>query len=369
MRPVLLDRFIALLDYDLWLFGAAAGLTLISGLAMASAATTIDPRLALRHDTWALIGILLSISVSRRSYRRWTDGAAIVYAISVGALLIVEVAGAERLGATRWLSIFGLSVQPSELAKLAMTLLLAQYLAGQSLPLPRHVFLMSGVLAGLPALLIFLQPDLGSASILAAIWLGMVWVAGAPRRMLLLAGSGLLALLPIGWHVLKSYQRDRLLAFIDPHADPLGAGYTIIQSVIAVGSGQLLGRGWFAGTQNQLSFLPERHSDFIFSVIGEEWGCIGCLVVVGLFGVLLMRAVRIARETSVPQGRLLAVGILLWMGYQACVNMGMVMGLLPVVGVPLPLISYGGSSMVTVWIALGLLQSIHRSDRLRPPVS
>ena len=218
------------------------------------------------------------------------------------------------------------------------------------------------LLAGPTALLIFLQPDLGSATVFVAIWLGLVWVAGAPRRVFTWLAVGGLAALPVAWHLLKGYQRDRLLAFINPHADPLGAGYTIIQSTIAIGSGRLWGRGWLSGTQNQLSFLPERHSDFIFSVIGEEWGFLGCTVVVAAFGVLLVRAIRIALETSEPQGRLLAAGIASWVGYQAFVNMGMVMGLLPVVGVPLPLVSYGGSSMLTLWVALGLLQSIRATD-------
>ena len=152
------------------------------------------------------------------------------------------------------------------------------------------------------------------------------------------------------------------MVFINPHADPLGAGYTIIQSTIAIGSGRVLGRGWFSGTQNQLSFLPERHSDFIFSVLGEEWGFLGCLAVAAFFAVLLLRAFQIALQTSAPQGRLLAAGIFSWIGYQAFINMGMVMGLLPVVGVPLPFLSYGGSSMVMLWIALGLLHSIRRTD-------
>ena len=163
--------------------------------------------------------------------------------------------------------------------------------------------------------------------------------------------------------MLKAYQRDRLLAFVDPHADPLGAGYTIIQSTIAIGSGQLFGRGWFTGTQNQLNFLPERHSDFIFSVIGEEWGLIGCLAVIVFFCILQARMARIALEISDPQGRLLVTGLFCWIGYQAFINMGMVAGLLPVVGVPLPLVSYGGSSMVILWLMLGLAPSVQRASR------
>lgn len=344
---------------------AGTALVVISGIAMASAAATLNPAIAYRHWIWSVAGILLSLGVARTNYLRWIDAAAIAYGVSLGALLLVEVAGAVRLGAARWLSIFGFSVQPSELVKLSTVLLLARYFASQPVPLPTRTLTISLLLVAAPALLIFKQPDLGSATIVAAIWAGMAVVAGASRRALGVLGGSLLVLLPAAWHLLKDYQRDRLLVFINPHADPLGAGYTIIQSIIAVGSGRIWGRGWFSGTQNQLSFLPERHSDFIFSVIGEEWGFLGCAAVVALFGTLLLRAIQLALRTSEPHGRLLIAGICSWLAYQACVNMGMVIGLLPVVGVPLPLVSYGGSSMIAVWVALGLLQSVSRHEALR----
>jgi len=338
-------------------------IAVVGVIAMASAASTLNPGLASRHVLYSALGLLVFFVVSSTNYRRWTDLAVAVYGVSLLTLLAVYAVGTMRLGATRWLSIFGVSLQPSEFSKLAVTLLLARYLSGQPRPLPMRAVWRSALLAGLPSVLIFNQPDLGSATILVAIWVGMVWMAGLSRRWLLILGGGALALLPVVWQLLKGYQRDRLLAFVDPHADPLGAGYTIIQSTIAVGSGRLWGRGWFAGTQNQLNFLPERHSDFIFSVIGEEWGFVGCLFVIAAFSLLLFRTVRIALETSEPQGQLLATGLFCWIAYQAFVNMGMVVGLLPVVGVPLPLVSYGGSSMVTVWLMLGLVQSVHRVSR------
>lgn len=344
--------------------GVVAGLALVSGMVMASAAATVNPALATRHLLWMGIGAALGVAVARVNCRRWSDVAWVAYGVSLVALVLVPVAGAMRLGATRWLSLWGLSVQPSEFAKLATTWLLARYLAGQPAPLGGRALLISMGLAAVPALLVFAQPDLGSASILLAIWLGMAWAAGVPARRLVWLVVALALVSPVAWHVLKDYQRDRLLAFLDPHADPLGAGYTIIQSVIAIGSGQLWGKGWFAGTQNQLNFLPERHSDFIFSVVGEEWGFLGCLLVIGLFGALLRRILHLATRASDPHGRLFAVGVLSWVGYQTLVNMGMVMGLLPVVGVPLPFISYGGSSMTMLWIALGMLQSLHRDTVL-----
>ncbi|MBI3084079.1 MAG: rod shape-determining protein RodA [Candidatus Omnitrophica bacterium] len=349
--------------WDRGLFLAALGLALMGGVAVASASATLNPMLAFRHGIWVAIGIVTSLWIARTNYRNWTDIAWLAYGLSIVLLALVPVAGAARLGATRWLSIFGLSIQPSEFGKLTTVWLLARYLAGAGSPLPRRALWMSLIIVGPPALLVFLQPDLGSASIFCAIWLGMIWVAGASRRTLGTLAGCLVALLPLAWHLLKGYQRDRLLAFLDPSADPLGVGYTMIQSTIAIGAGGLWGRGWLAGTQNRLSFLPERHSDFIFSVIGEERGMLGCFGVLGLFGLLLARTARLAMTSSDPQGRLLAAGIFSWLAYQACVNMGMVMGLLPVVGVPLPLVSYGGSSMVAVWIALGLLQSLHRAER------
>ena len=349
--------------WDVGLLAAAAILALISGMAMASAASTVNPALAFRQAMWIVLGIVAALGVAHTNYRTGMDAAVIGYGMALVVLGVVLVAGTVRLGAARWLSVFGFSVQPSEFAKLTTVAVLARYLAGQPSPLPPRVVWTSMALAGLPALLVFVQPDLGSASIFMAIWFGMVFVAGASRRMLLGLSAVALAGLPFGWQLLKDYQRDRLLVFINPHADPLGAGFSIIQSTIAIGSGRLWGKGWFAGTQNVLSFLPERHSDFLFSVIGEEGGFLGCFVVVGAFTMLFVHMIRLAHDVTEPQGRLFAVGVCAWVGYQAFVNMGMVMGALPVVGVPLPLLSYGGSSMIILWTALGVLQGIHRAER------
>jgi len=338
--------------------GLALGLSLIGVVAMTSAAATLNPALAWRQAMWLGVGLAAGLLVSRVPYLRWIELAGLFYVASVGLLGFVLLGGAERLGATRWISVFGLSVQPVELAKLASVWWLARYLAGQARPLTGRALVTSFLGIAVPAGCVFLQPDLGSATVLVAIWFGMVWIAGITRRQLAVLAGLAAVLCPIAWHVLKPYQRDRLFAFLDPHADPLGTGYTIIQSQIAIGSGQWWGRGWFAGTQNHLNFLPERHSDFLFSVIGEEWGLLGCLVVVAGFGWLLTRMIRVAQDVSEPHGRLLAVGICAWLGYQALVNMAMVMGLVPVVGIPLPLISYGGTSMVAVWVALGVVQRV-----------
>jgi rod shape determining protein RodA len=344
-------------------FSAALLLSIFSVIAMISASATLNPALAWRQALWAGVGLLASLGASRIPLSRWMDLAVVVYGVTVAVLAFVLIGGTTRLGATRWISLFGLSVQPTEFAKLATVLWLARYLMGQPAPLAARTVWISLGVVGLPMLLIFKQPDLGSATILLAIWAGMVWAAGIGKRQLMALGGVGAGLLPIAWRLLKPYQRERLLAFLDPHADPLGVGYTIIQSQIAIGSGRLTGRGWFAGTQNQLNFLPERHSDFLFSVIGEEWGFIGCLLVIAAFGVLLFGILRMAIRHTSPNGALLAVGVFSWFSYQAVVNMGMVMGLLPVVGVPLPLMSYGGSSMAIIWVALGMLQRVAQEDR------
>ena len=346
--------------WDRTLIAAASSLCLISIVALSSASATLSPTLVIKQTLWIGVGILASLLVASMPYPRWLDVSLFLYGGVMVLLLGVLLVGPERSGASRWIVLGALSIQPSELTKVATGCLLARYLAAQPTPLPLRSLVISAGVVGLPALLIFLQPDFGTACVLGAMWFGMIWVAGLSRRHLVVMGAAGLALLPVGWHLLKDYQRMRLLVFVNPHADPLGAGYTLIQSTIAIGSGQLLGRGWMAGTQNQLNFLPERHTDFIYSAIGEEWGFAGSVLVILLFGVFVWRAIRIALQNSDPQGRLVATAIVSWFGFQAVVNMGMAMGLLPVVGVPLPLVSYGGSAMLTGWLALGLLQSVHR---------
>ena len=350
--------------WDVLLFAMALGLSLVSLVAMRSASASLNPALLTKQAVWVGIGLCVSVLVSMVPYTRWIDVSLVVYVGALLLLALVEMAGTVKLGAARWITLFGLSIQPSEMAKFATACCVAQSLAGQPTPLPLRALIRSAALAGIPTLLIFLQPDLGTSSILMAIWFGTVWSAGISTKHLTAIGLVIVGLVPVAWGLLKEYQRARLLVFINPHADPLGAGYTIIQSKIAIGSGQLLGRGWMAGTQNQLNFLPERHSDFLYSVIGEEWGLFGSVVTILLFAGLLWRACHVAASTPEPQGQLLAMALVSWMLYQAVVNMGMVMGLLPVVGVPLPFLSYGGSAMVMNWVAIGLLQGIHRGARI-----
>lgn len=356
MLPPKVARFL-----DLRLCGLIALIGAIGLVVLVSAARQVDPSLVLRQGAWWLAGWAVFLAVSSINYNQWLELAYPLYAVALALLAVVLFIGEARFGAARWLSVFGWSFQPSELAKLATVLALARYLGqhADALPhLPLSVLMTAGVIAAVPMGLIFRQPDLGSASVLAPVTLAMLWAARARRRHLLLAGLAVSIIIPIGWHVLHDYQRARLTVFLNPNADPLGAGYTIIQSRIAIGSGRLWGKGWFSGTQNQLSFLPERHTDFIFSVLGEEWGWLGSIALIGAFALLIRVGWRIAVRTQDAFGRLLVVGLAVGLSYQIIINIAMTMGWVPVVGIPLPLVSYGGTSLLATMFALGLWNNV-----------
>jgi len=318
----------------------------------------------------ALLGILLMVVLSRGDYRKFFDVAYIVYGISVFFLVLVLVMGRQALGATRWFSVGGFSFQPSEFSKLAVIFFLGRYFSQRR---PRLSFDFSTsireiwgdlicplLLIGVSMVLIFKQPDLGTAILVMGIFLVMLYASGIALRFYvgLLAVLGLL--MPLAWHFLKQYQKDRLLVFLDPSRDPLGAGYTITQSKIAVGSGELLGKGWLAGTQNQLNFLPERHTDFIFSVIGEEWGLLGGILLIYCYSVIIYCGFKITRHNKDPFGQLVALGIVSILAMQVVINIGMVMGLLPVVGITLPLVSYGRTSFMVFALLLGFLLNLSK---------
>ena len=318
----------------------------------------------------ALVGILLMIVLAQGDYRKFFDVAYIVYGISVFFLMMVLVMGHHALGATRWFSVAGFSFQPSEFSKLAIIFFLGRYFSERR---PKIAFDFSTslgeiwgdliwplLLTGISILLIFKQPDLGTAILVMGIFLVMLYASGIALRLYfsLLGIIGLL--MPLAWAFLKSYQKDRLLVFLDPSRDPLGAGYTITQSKIAVGSGELFGKGWLSGTQNQLNFLPERHTDFIFSVIGEEWGLLGGIILVYCYGMIIYCGFKIARHNKDPFGQLVAVGIVSILAMQVVINIGMVMGLLPVVGITLPLISYGRTSFMVFALLIGFLLNLSK---------
>lgn len=318
----------------------------------------------IRQITWALVGFLALVLLINLDFRRILDWAYIYYAIIILALVVLLFTGGERMGARRWLDIGWLAFQPSEFAKLVLILTLAYYLGNSRYSIQNiSILLVSFIITGIFFVLIFKEPDLGSAMALLPILFTMLIVADVPLKFIL--GSIALGVVssPLLWGILKDYQKRRLLVFLNPNMDPLGAGYTIIQSKIAIGSGGLFGKGWMGGTQNQLNFLPERHTDFIFSVVGEEWGFVGSLLLILLFYLLISRILSVAARTNDIYGKLLTAGVAALFSFQVIVNIAMTAGLMPVVGLPLPFISYGGSSLITSWISIALVINvdIHRT--------
>ena len=287
-----------------------------------------------------------------------------LYLFGLILLIIVEVIGVEAKGAQRWLNLGFMRIQPSEVMKIAVPMMLAWYFDRYEAVLRFRNFVTATILVIVPVLLIARQPDLGTALLVAAAGFYVLFLAGLSMRLLFGIMVAGIAALPFLWHSLHDYQRQRILTLIDPMQDPLGAGYHTIQSTIAMGSGGFLGKGWLNGTQSQLEFLPERSTDFIFAVFGEEFGLLGNLILITLFALLIARGLVIAANAPTMFSRLLAGGITLTFFTYVFVNMGMVGGLLPVVGVPLPLISYGGTALVTLLFGVGLLMSIRTSKRL-----
>ena len=324
---------------------------------------SLDDTLAARQLMWMGVAVLTVFLIVRWDYFRLVDFAWPLYFLSLLFLVGVLFMPA-RLGARRWIDLGGFNFQPSELAKLAVILVLARFFAAHRPEyLSKSRLMVPFLVVGVPFLLILKEPDLGTGLIMVPVFLAMLYLWGFNSRALLILIAAGLALSPVFFMFLKEYQRSRLLVFINPNLDPLGAGYTIIQSKIAIGSGGLLGKGFLGGTQNQLKFLPERHTDFIFGVIGEEGGFIASALVVFLFWLIIRRGFQICGQTPDKFGSQLACGISTMLGLQTVINLGMTMGLLPVVGVPLPLISYGGTSVVLTMLAIGLLINIkiHRS--------
>lgn len=311
------------------------------------------------------LGIAAMIVIAQVPPRLLKLWAPALYVIGIIMLVIVDVVGVIGKGAQRWLDLGFVRFQPSELMKIAVPMLLAWYFADRPLP-PRlsHIAIAVGLML-LPVGLIALQPDLGTALLIAASGFMVLWLAGLPWQLLLAGGIGIAGLAPLLWYFyMLDYQRQRVLTFLDPESDPLGAGYHIIQSKIAIGSGGLYGKGYFQGTQSQLEFVPERHTDFIFAVIGEEFGLLGGLVLLALFAFIIVRGLYIANQAQDTFSRLLAGALALTFFVYVFVNMGMVSGILPVVGVPLPLVSYGGTAAVTLLAGFGVLMSVHTHRRL-----
>lgn len=369
------DRGARLCRLDWTLLLSVLALCLLGGVLITSAtrqgalAHGTDPLAFLKHHLVnVVIGLMLASVAALFDHRLLRAYAPVVYLVSIlGLVAVLSPLGTTVNGSHSWIVLpAGFSVQPSELAKVALVVGLAMLLAeqrdGEAAPRDLDVVVALAV-AGLPLGLVLLQPDLGTAIVLAALVLGVVAVSGAPLRWLLgmVGGAALTAYVVVRVHLLAPYQLDRFTAFLDPGADPRGAGYNVRQALIATGSGGLSGQGLFHGAQTQGRFVPEQRTDFIFTVAGEELGLVGAAAVVVLIGLVLWRAGRIAMAAPDLFGRLLATGILCWFAFQTFENIGMTLGVMPVTGVPLPFVSYGGSSMFANLLAIGLLQNVHRS--------
>ncbi|MHB8070010.1 MAG: rod shape-determining protein RodA [Desulfobaccales bacterium] len=314
----------------------------------------------LKQVYWLGVGLILMGVTVLYDYRHLQKLAYPLYILTIILLLAVMFGGKMVSGSRRWLPLGPFGFQPSELAKIAIILVMARYfnrrLPGSPMRLKELLAPMALVL--LPVLLIVKQPDLGSGLLVLLVALSMILFVGVNWRTLLGSTLSLVLASPLIWHFLKDYQRQRVLTFLNPEQDPLGAGYHIIQSKIAVGSGQFWGKGFLHGTQSQLQFLPEQHTDFVFSVFAEEWGFIGSTFLLLLFTGLTLWGLQIARDCKENFGHLLALGVTSLIFWQFFINLGMVTGLLPVVGIPLPLFSYGGSSLITTLLGVGFLLNI-----------
>jgi rod shape determining protein RodA len=309
----------------------------------------------------ALALMWVAAQIPPQAFLRW---AVPVFIVVLLMLVGVALFGDVRNGARRWLPLGFASVQPSELMKLAMPLMLARYFHRHEQTLRLREYAFAVLLLAVPTAMIARQPDLGTALLVAAAGFYVIFLAGLSWKIIAGGAAAIVASLPILWGVLHDYQRRRFLTLIDPSSDPLGAGYHIIQSTIAVGSGGITGKGWLEGTQTHLEFIPERATDFIFAVYSEEFGLIGNSVLLILYLALIMRGLMIAANGPTFFSRLLAGSMTLTFFTYAVVNMGMVSGLLPVVGVPLPFVSYGGTSLVTLFLAIGMLMSINHHRAL-----
>lgn len=344
------------------------GITLMFGfvgiLILYSAVTAGDsgPQniLYIKQLVWYSFGLIAMVISFLFNYKLLEKWAYAIYLICIILLIAVMFFGTYAGGARRWLVLGPVSVQPSEIVKIAVIIILARYYSkhANTSGLTLRELIKPLILTLIPFLLIVKQPDLGTAIIIILIVSSMTVFVKIERRSYIYLTLFCSILIPAIWFLLKEYQKQRILTFLNPDRDPLGAGYHIIQSKIAVGSGMVFGKGFLQGTQNILAFLPEQHTDFIFSVLAEEWGFVGSLVVILFFLMLVIKGLTIAFRCRDTFGTVLAGGITILIFWQIIINIGMVIGLMPVVGVPLPFISYGGSSIITVMICMGILMNI-----------
>lgn len=335
----------------------------ILGIVVISSSSVV---LAVQQMIFVLVGLLFYFGIKTFDFRALTSIIKPTYIVTLTLLIVVFIIGVETRGSLRWISLGTFNLQPSEFAKVVLVLTLAQFWS-KNLPNWKNIFVSLFFL--LPMIvLIFKQPDLGTALILGLIWLIMLFSANiSPIKSFILLLSGIV-LVPLGWLILKEYQRQRFLSFLFPYLDPQGVGYNVIQSTIAIGSGEFLGRGLGRGTQSRLQFLPEFRTDFIFASIAEELGIVGSLIVILLYGLIFFLIIKILSRVGDRFGELLVIGVGSMLFFQTVINIGMNSGLLPITGITLPLLSYGGSSVVTTYIALSLVSSVGKYGLKRKEV-
>jgi rod shape determining protein RodA len=363
--PSLIGNLLRKLHVDIPLF---IGLLMICGMSFVIlySAGGQDMSLLMRHGSRMGLAVVLMIILAHVNPRQFQSFSVVLFSICVLLLLAVAVMGQISMGAQRWLDLGFFRFQPSEFTKISAPMMVAWYLSEHPLPpKPKHVLVAGGLLA-LPVLLIAKQPDLGTALLVASSGAAVLFFAGLSWWFMFGAVALLGALTPVLWHFMREYQRNRVLTLFNPEADPMGTGYHIIQSKIAIGSGGINGKGWLGSTQAKLDFLPESSTDFIFAVYAEEFGLFGCVGLLFMYLLVISRCFYIAVQAQDTYCRLLAGSLAFTFFVYVFVNIGMVIGILPVVGVPLPLVSYGGTSMVTLMAGFGILMSIHTHRNLLP---
>ena len=312
-----------------------------------------------RQSLWALLGFLFLVMIIFIDYHNLERYSKVIYFGAIVLLIMVIIYGRSTYGARRWLAIGPFDFQPSEFAKIALIMFLADFLAKNKPKLDNlFYYLLPFAYTGLLILLVFMQPDLGTSLVYLAILIIMLFVVGVKIKYLVFTFLTALSSVPILWIFLKDYQKNRLILFLNPNLDPLGGGYNVIQSRIAIGSGGFLGNGIFSGLQSKLNFLPAQHTDFIFSVLGEELGFLGAIFLLGLYVIILWRGIKIALEARDLLGTLLATGAVSFLFFHIIVNVGMAMGMLPATGLPLPFLSYGGSFMISNLMVIGILLNV-----------
>lgn len=345
-------------NIDLWILGPILILILISFIILRS----VFPDEIGKHITVSIVSIAVYFILTLINYRSLITTSKIVYFFGLSLLILTFIFGELTRGSVRWIKLGSLTIQTSEIIKPLMIFSFSAFLQKRNLNILLNVFLYTALVA-VPVFLVLKQPDLGSALVLIVIGISIAFAAGMSIRIMVSSLIIFALLTPMIFQLLQPYQQDRINAFIDPFSDPLGSGYSVIQSMIAVGSGKLFGRGLGHGTQSQLQFIPERHSDFVFAALAEELGFIGAMIVLASYALLLNYLIKMAREIKDTFGKLITIGVYSMILFQVVVNIGMNIGLLPITGITLPLISSGGSSQLAVMMSLGLAQSVARKRK------